>query len=254
MSLLEVKGVGLTLGGRRVLNDVNFSMDTGAFNLVIGPNGAGKSSLLKCVLDFHSNYDGEIFLDGISAREISSRERARILSYVPQFLVLQFNLDVDSFMRLSRFAHDDESLSQQEKIVDACLEQTETNHLKYALLEELSGGERQRVLIAAALAQQPKLLVLDEPSTSLDPVHRRDLAQLLAQLHGQGIAILLVTHDWNELTAYGPRVMALKDGQLVFNCESATLPSHLESLFDCGFHHFQGEGHLISVPRYGVGS
>ncbi len=252
MNLLDVKHLRLTLDRRLVLDDINFSLQRGAFQLVIGPNGAGKSSFLKCILHLFHHYEGAIYLNGAPNHGLSNRERAHLLAYVPQFLEMQFNLDVWSFMELSRYAHEEESLAERSALIEDCLRQTDTLFLRHAFLDQLSGGERQRVFIAAALAQKPQLLILDEPTHSLDPAHRGELVQLLAELYREKrIAILLVTHDWNAFAPLNPEVFALKRGMGVFNLKLSELDGHLEALFDCPFHYLKVDGMRLSVPVFG---
>ena len=250
MNLIETRSLKLELGGRTILDGVNLSVARGDFLLVIGPNGAGKSSLLKCILALIRDYDGSVLLEGRDNRRLTARERARLIAYVPQLLDLQFNLDVYSLMELSRFAYEGEPRALTESIIDACLAMTESLHLKDAFLDELSGGERQRVLIASALAQKPKILILDEPSQSLDPGHRVELVKLLARLdRDEHLTIILVTHDWNEYAHLKARVLALKQGRIAFTCELNQLHDHLDPLFECNFHHFSTENRTISIPR-----
>ena len=250
MSLIDVRHLSLHLGGKTILDDVNMSMNPQELLMIIGPNGAGKSSLLKCLLALFDQYAGEIYIDGRQNRKLPPRARARLLGYVPQFLELQFNLDVLSFLELSRFAHDEESPRARSEIIEECLSRTETTHLKHAFLDQLSGGERQRVMIAAALAQQPRVLLLDEPSQSLDPAHRVELANLLGRLHREEkLAIVIVTHDWNELLHLEPQVMALKNGRVAFRTDTDALHDQLEDLFECGFHRLYVEGRPLSLPR-----
>ena len=250
MSILEVRDLSLELGGRLILNHLNLAIAEGTIQLIIGPNGAGKSSLLKSILGLN-RYQGQIVIGGLENEKINAAQRARFVAYVPQSLELQFNLDVRSFLNLSRYAFDGESPSERYAIIEEVLEQTETAHLTEAFLDELSGGERQRVLIAAALVQRPRLLLLDEPTTAMDPGHRRDLVQLLARLHKQEkMTLLLVTHDWNEYLHLNPSILALKDGEVSFTCGAHGLKEYLDDLFGCGFLHVKCEDHWLSVPRW----
>ncbi len=251
MTLIKLENLQLTLGGHHILKGIDCLVGHGDFQIIIGPNGAGKSSILKCILSLFPRYRGRILFNDRCNSELTSRERARLVAYVPQFLDLQFNLDVYSFMELARYAHDEETLAVREEIIDSSLNQTGTHHLKYAYLDELSGGERQRVMIASALAQQPKLLILDEPSQSLDPEHRVDLVRLLERLYRtQALTVILVTHDWNEFMHLQPNVLAVKEGRVAFTCAAANLSTHLDSLFGCGFHHLTVEGRTYSIPKF----
>ncbi len=251
MSLLQVTGLGIELGGRTILDQIESKIEVGGIHLFIGPNGAGKSTLLKCMLGLMRPDRGSVLFEGRDIHRLPSRQRARLIAYVPQFLDLQFNMEVRSFMELSRYAHDDEPVSTRTALIEASLARTGTQHLIDAFLDQLSGGERQRVMIAAALAQQPQLLVLDEPNHSLDPEHRVGLVQLLAELYAEGsLTIVMVTHDWNEFVHLEPQVHGLKAGRLVFDCAARELPNHLDRLFDCGFHHLDIDGFPYSLPRY----
>lgn len=251
--MIEVNDLSLNLGDRAILKNVSLKVEDGDFQLIIGPNGAGKTSLLKCLLGLHTHYTGTILLNGQRNADLTGRERARLVAWTPQLLELQFNLDVESFMALSRFAHNDTG-AERRAVIERSLERTGVAHMKDAFLDELSGGERQRVLIAAALAQEPKLLILDEPNQALDPSHRVELIHLLKRLYEEkGLTILVVTHDWNAFSTLNPAVLALKEGEIAFSCRSSELPDHLPTLFDCGFNHFTSDGSLISVPKYHEG-
>jgi iron complex transport system ATP-binding protein len=247
MSLLQIEGLTLDLHGKRILENIDHRLEEGEFQLVIGPNGAGKSSLLKCMLGLYA-FSGTIRLDGRPLARLGARERARLVAYVPQFLELQFNLDVAGFMALSRYAYD-EPAATRDKIIEEALAQTETTQMVGAFLDELSGGERQRVMIAAALAQRPRLLLLDEPSTAMDPAHRRDLVALLARLNREGQTLLVVTHDWNEYVHLNPKVTALKQGRKAIECQASQLRDHLEPLFGCAFNHYREGDAWISLTR-----
>ena len=248
--LLSVEDLHLDLDGKPILRGVSCRMARGDFQLIIGPNGAGKSSLLKCILAYIRDYKGEVRIDGRIARSLGDKARARLMGYVPQILELALNMDVLSFLEMARFAYD-EGVAQRNAAIAESLTLTHTEHLATRFIDELSGGERQRVLIAAALAQQPKLLVLDEPGSFLDPDHRLELVHLLGNLHReQGLTILLVTHDWNAYAPLSPKILAIKAGQVAFHCEALDLEAHLEQLFNCGFHHFEAAGISYSLPRY----
>lgn len=249
MSIVSVEALGLQIGQKTILTDVHLAIMPGSFQLIIGPNGAGKSSFLKCLLGLHP-YAGSIKIEGSESSGMGARQRARLMAYVPQFLDVQFHLEVRSLMRLSRFAYD-ETPKASMAAIEKAMSQTETLHLQDAFLDELSGGERQRVMIAAALAQEPKLLVLDEPSTAMDPGHKRDLVHLLERLHrDEQLTILVVTHDWNEFGHLNPQVMALKDGRTAFHCQADGLKAHLEPLFNCKFHHIRVGDHEVNWPDY----
>ena len=248
MSLLEIRDLSLHRGTRALIDGMDIRVFEGDFCLLIGPNGAGKSSLLKCILSIIDDYRGQIMIQGRESRSYHARERARMMAYVPQAMDLTFDMEVGAFMELARFAHED-TPGERETLIDDCLTKTDTYRLRGSLMQELSGGERQRVLIAAAIAQQPRILVLDEPTSSLDPNHRAELVQLLASLHRHHrFTILLVTHDWNEFLGLDPKVLAIKEGKVAVTCGAFDLHQHLSSVFGCPFRRLDAGGIPVSFP------
>jgi len=250
MSLLHVDDLTLVKDGRTILDAVNLQMSPGSFQLVIGPNGAGKSSLLKCILGIWTDFSGRVMLQGRDVADMNQRERARNMAYVPQTLDLNFNLDVGEFMQCARFAYDEPGSAGVEIIREA-MSLTETEYLRDAFLDEISGGERQRVLIAAALVQEPKLLILDEPGNFLDPKHRLELARLLKTLYTEReLAILMVSHDWNPYLHLGPSIMGLKQGRRIFLGAWGVVRENMAQLFDCEFEFLEAMGQVICLPRH----
>lgn len=248
MSSLCLRNVGVQRGDLHLLEAINLDLEAHQFSLVLGPNGSGKTTLLKCILAMIGDYQGTIHWNGRDTRAMSSRERAKALAYVPQKLETAFSLDVWTFMELARFAHQ-ESRIQRDRAIQEALQQTDMQHKTNAMLAELSGGEQQRVLIAAAVAQEPELLILDEPTSALDPQHRVAVVQLLARLHRQRrFTILLVTHDWNPYVHLNPRVLGLKTGRLLVDTDLNQLPQHLTDIYDCEFHQLPFSDGVICVP------
>ncbi|CAM2006505.1 ABC transporter ATP-binding protein [Acanthopleuribacter pedis] len=248
MSALTLRGVGVERRRQSILHGIDLDVAAQQFTLILGPNGCGKTTLLKCILAMINDYTGHITWKGRNTRTMGGRERARALAYVPQKLETAFALDVLTFMELARFAHE-ESREQRRNAIDAALAQTDMQHKAGAFLSELSGGEQQRVLIAAAVAQEPELLVLDEPTSALDPRHQVAIVQLLARLHQQKrFTIVLVTHDWNPFIHLNPRVIGLKAGRLLVDTDLKQLPNHLASIYDCRFHQLPLEKGVVCVP------
>lgn len=247
-SILKIAGLKTSFGEKGVLNGVNLEVSAGDFHLIIGPNGAGKTTLLRAILAMVPLQAGEIQIMGKRHVELSAHERAHLMGYVPQSLELSFNMSVWDFLGLARFAYQD-TLREREQAIEHSMLLTQIAHLRDAYFNELSGGERQRVLIAGALAQNPKILVLDEPGSSLDPGHRLELVRLLRKLHLEAnLTILLVTHDWNEYAYLNPSVIALKDGKVAFQSEFPDLKNRISELYQCEFQHFLHNGIWYSLP------
>ena len=220
-NLLDVHHLSLQRDGRGVLSDVSFAMRRGEFLCVLGPIGAGKTSLLRCINGIVSGCSGDVALNGKSLESYQANELAALAAYVPQGFEAVFPHQVLEFVQMGRFAHL-RGLGWFQKrdheIVAECLRLCRVLELKDRLLPSLSGGERQRVLLAAALAQEPELLILDEPTTFLDPRHRDEVLEVLNEIRSaRHLAILAATHEINLAASCADSVLAIKNGRVVFS-------------------------------------
>ncbi|ADJ29097.1 ABC transporter ATP-binding protein [Nitrosococcus watsonii] len=217
---LEIEDLFLCLNGKTILQDISLTIAQGERLAIVGPNGAGKTTFLKCLLRlFHGS--GSIQLLGRKIASYSQKELARTLAYVPQLDGQSIPFTVKEFVLMGRYPHlsSFSILSPEDyRIADWALALTGIRPLMDRLLDTLSAGERQKVLIAASLVQGSTILLLDEPMAFLDPRHQVEIQCLLDQLNREyGITLLTVTHDINAAIAYSSRIIALKDGTLVFN-------------------------------------
>ena len=180
------------------LGPLSLSIEEGSLVGIIGPNGAGKSTLLSLLSRHARPAQGEVVLCGAPARRYSARRWARTVGYLPQTVPAAFDFTVEEAVSFGRFPHT-ELLGflgpHDHAVVERCLAQTETAGLRGRTLGELSGGERQRVLLASILAQEPRVLLLDEPTATLDIHHQVAFFHVLQGCAAQGMAIALVTHD-----------------------------------------------------------
>ena len=240
MLILETRGLGVARGGRAVLRDVSLAVGTGDFVAVVGPNGAGKSTLLQACLGLLA-FTGDVRLAGRPLAAYTPRERARRVAYVPQADARPLPLTVAELVELGRYPHWDRlrpPSPADRAAAEEALASTGTAAFAGRAVSTLSGGERQRVQIAAALAQQPDLLMLDEPTAFLDPRHQAGIAGLLRRLNAErGLAIVMVTHDLNLGAACARRVLALRDGATAYlgDAEPFLRREILEPLYDVGF-------------------
>ena len=212
--LLALEGVGVTLGGREVLHDVSFALAPGELTGLIGSNGAGKTTLLRVVLGLQQASSGRVLIGGLPR----SRRSAGI-GYVPQ----KFELDPDMPLRArdlvalgidaQRYGIPLPSRARREA-VEAMLRSVDAADYGDARVGELSGGEQQRVLIAHALIQKPRLLLLDEPLANLDLRSQTDVVALLGRLvREEQIAVLISAHDINPLLPALDRIVYLAGGR-----------------------------------------
>lgn len=244
---IQAENLTLNLSGQNILNNVIFAMEPGEYVSVIGPNGAGKTSLIKCLCGIHTHISGTVRLMDQNAAHISSRERARTLSYVPQAEGNIFPFTAEEFVLLGRYPHLSPftTVSPADRaVVEAALKETGTEKFRHRKLRTLSGGERQMVFIAAALAQEAQILVLDEPASFLDYRHQAEVFQLLRRLNRElGHSILTVSHNMNTAARSSSRILALKDGKNVFYGLPADLldPERLREIFDTDFRFIRDE-------------
>jgi len=200
------------------LQDISLRIDPGLFIGIIGPNGAGKSTLLRIAAGIIKPHSGHISLAGRSINHLSRRGIARQLGYLPQNVTSIFDYRVEEIVAMGRFAHL-KGIGFLQKhdidIIDRCLDQTETTSFRNRPLSQLSGGEKQRVLLASVLAQEPKLLLLDEPTTGLDLHHQVAFFSLLAELSRQNIAIVVVTHDLNLSAQFCDTLLLMAQGRQI---------------------------------------
>jgi iron complex transport system ATP-binding protein len=210
---------GYRYGACAVLEGLEAKLSGPGLVALIGPNGAGKSTLLHILAGLRSDYLGACRYRGRELREWPRRALAREISLCPQSLRLDFPFTVEEVALMGRAPHAGgwfDSEADRAAVRDA-LERTDAWSFRRRDFRTLSGGERQRVVLAAALAQQPRVLLLDEPATFLDLAHQLSLYRLLRDLASGGLLVVVVTHDLNLAAAYSTRVLALQKGRLALD-------------------------------------
>jgi iron complex transport system ATP-binding protein len=254
---VEARHVSVDVDGAVLLDRISLEVERGGWLAVIGPNGAGKTTLLRCLDGLVAPTSGEIRLAGRDLRSYSRRQLAREVSYVPQSPPRSDDYTVRQYVELGRFPHlgawgmvD----ATDRRAVDEALDVTEIGHLASRTVASLSGGEFQRTLIAAALAQGGRLLLLDEPTSFLDFRHQVQVLGLLSRLHRDtGMTIVAVTHDLNGAARATERIVALKDGRIVDAGTPGELlrPDRLRPIFDTGFRTIGAGAPLVLPVRDG---
>ena len=215
-----LRGRGLTFAHPRAeeaaVRDVSLSVTPGQLLAVVGPNGAGKTTLLRLLTGSLSPQQGEVRLDDRPLDELDDRERARALAVVPQSESSPFPVTVREMVGMGRYAHLgpwERTGAHDRAVVERALERCAVAELADRQLGELSGGERQRARIARALAQEAPILLLDEPTSGLDLRYRMELFHLLRELRGEGLAVLVITHDLNLAARFADRLLLLDRGR-----------------------------------------
>jgi len=239
--VLELRQVSLTLQGKPILHDISFGLQAGCSYTLLGPNGAGKSTLLKCLNRIHQNWEGEILIGGQPSRKLSQREIARHIGFVPQQNSLTTNYRVHEFLLLNRFARHGAwaGLDKADReALEFAVERARISEFLDRRMNSLSGGEAQKVFIAAALVQQTPILLLDEPTTFLDPRYQNEVNQLLSELsRNEHITMLQVSHDVNSAARFSDRLLLMKNGRLIKQGTPEELlnPETMNSLFETEF-------------------
>ncbi len=250
--LLRLSGVHFAYQGRSVLRQATFDLEEGSCTALIGTNGVGKTTLLRIAAGVLRPASGSILLRDRPMEQIPLKELARTIALVPQQLELPFEFTVQQVVEQGRTPHIG-SLRGPGKsdrlAVDRALDLADVAGLRHRIFNELSGGERQRVKIALGLAQEPRLLLLDEPTQNLDIGRQVELIDLLHFLRDEGITILASMHDLHLVDKNFSRVLLLSPGQPLAcgSPEQMLKPSVLEHAFQC-----PPDRHPLLVERAGL--
>ena len=231
-----VEGLRIAYNGTPVVRDVSLRVESGELVTIVGPNGSGKTTLLRGMSRLVRPEGGRVLIGGDDIRKLSAREVARRLAILPQLPKTADDITVRELVWRGRYPH--QGLLQRATATDAeavawAVAATDTAGLVGRQLGSLSGGERQRAWIALALAQQPDVLLFDEPTSFLDIQHQVEIMRLLRRLSGQGMTIVAVLHDLFLAGRYADRVIGIKDGQVAFDGPPADVltPAYLEPVF-----------------------
>ncbi|MFT5285052.1 MAG: iron complex transport system ATP-binding protein [Planctomycetota bacterium] len=247
---LQASGLSYSFSAdKRVVSDIDVSVAPGEMMCVLGPNGAGKTTLLKLLAGLLIPDQGDVQLDGTSVAKLSDRDRARRIAVVPQYLGLVPEVTVADFVLSGRYVHfgswSAPSGSDRE-VVRECLERTGVLDLEERGLWQISGGQRQRVIIARALAQGARYLLVDEPTGSLDPDQQLQIFNLLADLSDKDHAVLVVTHELNLASQFASSILLMQAGKNVAQGSPLEVLT-AETLEPVYGHHL----HFGSLPRPG---
>lgn len=196
-----------------ILENINLSMDEGCFLGILGQNGAGKSTLLKCINKICQFHDGDISIEDSSIQTLSLKEIARKIAYVPQYTTAQFPTTVMNLVLMGRIPYSGYSFNKEDReFAKKSLHEMGLSSFAMRDVRHLSGGERQRAFIARALAGNPKIILMDEPTSSLDIYHQLEVLSLIRNLvREKKLSVIMVIHDLNMASMFCNRVVLLKD-------------------------------------------
>ncbi|MDW7772948.1 MAG: ABC transporter ATP-binding protein [Desulfobulbaceae bacterium] len=239
MNAVSVRDLTVSAGSRKILDNLSLDVCPHDFLAVIGPNGAGKTTLLKTLCGLTRSVSGRVTILGKDKEKYSRRELAATMALVPQQMNPEFAFTVEETVLMGRSPH--LGLLQQERkedfeIARRAMEFTETEHLAGRRLKDLSGGERQRVMIARAICQKPKIMLLDEPTASLDPAHQLIIMRLMQRLREEeDMAVVMVSHDLNLAAVFASRILLIKDGRAILSGPPQAImnPDNLLQAYGC---------------------
>ena len=251
---LSIENLSFSYGKRSVLRQLSFTAQAGELLAILGPNGVGKTTLFRCVMGLERRYTGRISADGADLAALGPRERAHRVATIPQAHPLSFRYSVSDMVlmgtshRLSPLAVPGE---RERAAAREAMARVNILHLSDRPFDHLSGGEQQLVFIARALAQQAKILLMDEPTASLDYGNRLLVLQVARDLAREGYTVLLSTHDPQHALWFADRALALKEGQaLAFGVPGEVLNAALlEALYGRRIELIQTPQGPVLVPK-----
>lgn len=218
MSMISATHMTTRIDGRPVLRNVTLQAFDGEVIGLIGPNGSGKSTLLRTLAGFLRPSSGELLIAGKPFRSYKSKELARMVGYVPQDTAIDFDFLTREIVLMGRHPYisrfGSESRQDRERVEHA-MRQTATLHLADQMVTRLSGGQRQMVFIAKALAQEPKLLLLDEPISALDIRYQLQVLKLMRHWAQKGMTVIAALHDLNLAARFCDTLFLLTDGEVI---------------------------------------
>ena len=244
MSTLAGRKIGATLGGRRVLDDIDLDVSSGEVVGLLGPNGAGKSTLLRVLANVLESHSGEVKLDGQLLDTIPRSQLAKRIAYLPQGAECHWPMAVEQVVALGRLPHRRAwapMSSHDWNCVAQAMATTDVEQFRGRSVGALSMGERARVLVARAVAGEPRILLADEPVAGLDPAHQLEVMAMLERMAADGAAVVVVLHDLTLAARHCSRLALLGSGRLVASGDAGTVLS-TEHLRDCfGIRALSGE-------------
>ncbi len=233
--MLEIRDLSAGYGHRHVLEQISLKASEGEVVGVIGPNGSGKTTLLKTITKVLEPISGTVLIDGTNIDKMQSTQIAKKVAVVSQVISINFEFTVEDIVLMGRTPYIKGSETVEDiNIVRDAMEKTNTLFLKDRLITQLSGGELQRVIIARAFAQNPKILLLDEPTSHLDITNQIDILNLVKHASRKGMVVVAVMHDLNLAAYYCDKICLLRDGKLISvgTPDQVLTPSNIERAFN----------------------
>ena len=250
---LSVRDLTFAYKKTPVLSGVSFDAEPGELLAVLGPNGVGKTTLFRCILGEQKRYSGVIAIDGANLLTLSARETAHRVAYIPQTHAMTFRFSVRDVVLMGT-SHTLSPLASpgkaQERIAEEAMEKLGIGALSDRSFDTLSGGEQQLTYVARARAQQAKILLMDEPTSSLDYGNQLRVLDVVKELAGDGYTVLLSTHNPQHALWYADRVLALHNGSVVAlgPVDTTLTPALFETLYGTQAELYETPGGSVILP------
>lgn len=231
---IKVSGVEFSFNGSRILKDMNLMVDSGEVLGIVGPNGSGKTTLLRCINRILKPKAGSILIDGQELNSLGQEDIARRIGYVPQTETKTFPATVFDTVLMGRKPHINWKPGDKDlRIVSSVIKKLGLESLAMRDVTELSGGQRQKVVMARALAQEPQVLLLDEPTSSLDLKHQMEVMNIAKAQTKDGVSVVMAIHDLNLAARYSDKIVMVKDGYIHHAGGTEILtPHNIESVYE----------------------
>jgi len=259
MTGLEIKGLNFSYFNKPILVDINLSIKPGEMVGLLGPNGSGKTTLIKLASGILHPKQGEVKINGSLLNHMNRKAIARRLAVVPQQFTVPYAFTVEEVVMLGRIPFTKPLVEENEtdhRIISEAMQLVGVSELIGRRFDELSGGERQRVITAMALAQEPEILLLDEPTVHLDISHQLQMLELVKQLNTtKGLTVLAALHDLNMAALYFNRLVLLKNGRILADGipQQVLTKQNIETIFNTPVlvekHPVTGGPHVIITPK-----
>ena len=250
--MIQVESLSFSYGSHPILRNVSFSLEQGECVAVLGNNGAGKSTLVSCISRLRRPSSGSVLIDGVPVSQMTRNELAQQVSYVAQKNELAHTTVFDAVL-LGRKPHMKWGPSDVDyDVAEHALRAVGMEDCRLRYMNQLSGGEQQKVMLARAIAQEPKLMLLDEPTSSLDPRNQYESMELIRHCaHDHHIAVLVVIHDLNLALRFCDRFLFLKDGAVFASGgQEAVTSENIQAVYGMEATVEQFDGIPMVIPRF----
>lgn len=255
LTVMDVKDVYFGYGDDEILKGVSISLDGPGLVCILGPNGVGKTTFVKCLNKLLKPSSGTVTIDGMDIKGMSLLDLARLMAFVPNSSSSVFSISVAEMILMGRHPHAGWRITDEDMdLVDHVIDALDLQNYADRDVREISAGQLQRVMIARGLAQEPKILILDEPTSNLDVKYQMDVMRFLKRYaREEGVIVIMVCHDLNVTAAYADRVVLMQDGRIFADGGVAEVltEENIKQVYDVEARVIEIEGttHIVLLPN-----